>query len=137
MSVFIDSSVWFAAANSRESRNSRAQHLLVESRDLLTSDHVVVETWLLLNSRIHRYVAETFWKNIRTGFAVVEKVEPDDLEAAWAIGQTFADQAFSIVDCTSFAVMQQLGIVRAPSFDDDFAIFRFGRHRDKAFEILR
>jgi predicted nucleic acid-binding protein len=60
-----------------------------------------------------------------------------DLDAAWAVGEAFPDQDFSIVDRTSFAVMERLGLVRAASFDDHFAIYRFGRNRDRAFEILR
>jgi predicted nucleic acid-binding protein len=60
-----------------------------------------------------------------------------DLETAWAIGETFPDQDFSIVDRTSFAVMERLGITRAASFDDHFAIYRYGRNRDRAFEVLR
>ena len=46
-------------------------------------------------------------------------------------------QDFSLVDRTSFAVMERLGLVRAASFDNHFAIYRFGRNRDRAFEILR
>jgi predicted nucleic acid-binding protein len=59
------------------------------------------------------------------------------MNAAWAIGESFPDQKFSIVDRTSFAVMERLGITRAASFDDDFAIYRYGRSRERAFEIVR
>jgi predicted nucleic acid-binding protein len=41
------------------------------------------------------------------------------------------------VDRTSFAVMERLGIIRAASFDADFAVYRYGRKRDRAFEVLR
>lgn len=60
-----------------------------------------------------------------------------DLESAWAMGEAFADKDFSIVDRTSFAIMLRLGVHRAISLDDDFAIFRFGPRRDRAFEVLR
>ena len=60
-----------------------------------------------------------------------------DLEVAWAIGEAFPDQDFSIVDRTSFAVMQRLGVHRVASFDADFAVYRFGRGRNRAFEIVR
>jgi uncharacterized protein len=60
-----------------------------------------------------------------------------DMEAAWAIGDIFPDQEFSIVDRTSFAVMERLGLTRAASFDDDFAVYRYGRGRSRAFEVLR
>ena len=58
-------------------------------------------------------------------------------KAAWQIGVSYRDQDFSIVDRTNFAVMRRLGIERAASLDDDFAIFRFGPNRRRAFTILR
>jgi len=60
-----------------------------------------------------------------------------DLEAAWSIGAAFPDQDFSIVDRTCFAVMERLGLTRVASLDDHFAIYRYGRNRDRAFDILR
>jgi hypothetical protein len=33
--------------------------------------------------------------------------------------------------------MQRLGLTRVASFDDDFAIYRYGRNRERAFEVLR
>jgi predicted nucleic acid-binding protein len=43
----------------------------------------------------------------------------------------------TFVDRTSFAVMQRLGVLRAASLDEHFAVFRFGRDRRRAFEIVR
>lgn len=139
MSILIDSSVWFAVANIRESRNATAKSLLddLANEDRIVSDHIVTETWLLLNSRIHRYAAEQFWRQIRLGAARMEMVTPADLDAAWAIGEAFPDQDFSIVDRTSFALMERLRITRAASFDDHFAIYRYGPRRDRAFQVLR
>ena len=44
----------------------------------------------------------------------------NNLEVAWAIGERFPDQDFSIVDRTSFAVMERLGVRRVAAFDSDF-----------------
>jgi uncharacterized protein len=137
LSLFVDSSVWFAAVVARDRWNARAKAVLAAAEPIVTTDHVLVETWLLLNSRYHRQGAERFWDGIRRGGARVEMVTASDFEAAWAIGEAFPDQAFSIVDRTSFAVMERLGLTRAASFDDDFAVYRYGRRRDKAFEVLR
>jgi len=137
LSVFVDTSVWFAAANSRDRHNRRAKVLLSGLGDPLLSDHVLVETWSLINSRIRRDAAEQFWNQVRHGTVAMEKITTLDLERAWAIGEVFPDQSFSIVDRTSFAVMERLGVTRAASFDDDFAVYRYGRHRDRAFEVLR
>lgn len=67
---------------------------------------------------------------------MVECVSPADLETAWQIGLAYADQDFSMVDCTSFAVMRRLGIECVASFDHHFAIFRYGPDRRRAFTIL-
>jgi predicted nucleic acid-binding protein len=103
----------------------------------VTTDHVLVETWLLLHRRLGHRAAERYWQAARRGGASLEPVGPADLEVALQIGQDFPDQNFSIVDRTSFAVMRRLGVMRAASFDDDFAVYRFGRRRDRAFETVR
>jgi predicted nucleic acid-binding protein len=137
LSVFVDTSVWFAAANDRDQYNARARQLLPQLGGAILTDHVLIETWRLVNSRVHRQAAENFWWAIRGGAGQLEKVIAGDLEAAWAIGQAFPDQDFSIVDRTSFAVMERLGITKVASFDDHFAIYRYGRGREKAFELVR
>jgi predicted nucleic acid-binding protein len=137
MSLFVDTSVWYAAADSSDSGNARAKAILSAGEPLVTSDHVLVETWVLVRYRLGRRAAERFWEGLRSGVAAVETVGPADLEAAWAIGVSYRDQDFSIVDRTSFAVMLRLGIDRAASFDDDFAIYRFGPNRRRAFTVVR
>ncbi len=104
---------------------------------LVTTDHVLIESWLLLHHRLGRHAAERFWEGLRTGMATIETVRSADLEAAWALSETFVDQDFSIVDRTSFAVMIRLGIQRVASWDDDFAVFRFGPNRRRAFVVVR
>jgi len=136
MSVFVDTSIWYAAADRSEPRNLRAKEILNAGESLLTSDHVLVEACSLLRSRLSRRAAERFWDALRAGLAGIEFVSPADLEAAWQIGEAYPDQDFSIVDRTSFAVMRRLGIERAASFDHHFAIFRFGPDRRRAFTIL-
>ena len=137
MSLFVDSSVWYAAADAGDVGNGRAREVLSRGDRLVTTDHVLVETWLLLRHRVHRQAAERFWEGLRAGVAAVESVTSADLEGAWAIGEAFSDQEFSIVDRTSFAVMERLGIRRAASFDHDFSIYRFGRGRRHAFTVVR
>ncbi len=137
MSVFIDSSIWFAAIVAKDANNQRAKRLLAQARSPVTTDHVVVETWLLLNARHSRAAAEAFWERAGSDAVRVEYVTAIDMESAWRAGGIFPDQDFSIVDLTSFAVMERLGILKVASFDHHFAIYRFGRNRDKAFEVLR
>jgi predicted nucleic acid-binding protein len=137
MSLFVDTSVWFAAASFSDSNNAQARAILASGESLHMTDHVLAETWSLVRNRIHRKAADQFWEGIRAGVAVIEVVGPADLEAAWQIGLAFPDQDFSLVDRTSFAVMRRLGIERAASFDSHFAIFRYGPRQQRAFEIIR
>jgi len=96
-----------------------------------------METWTLIRNRIGRSAADQFWNGVREGVASLEAVGAADLEAAWQIGANCQDQDFSIVDRTSFAVMRRLGIERAASLDDHFAVFRFGPGRRRAFTVVR
>jgi predicted nucleic acid-binding protein len=130
LSTFIDTSVWFAAINSRDAHNEVAKNILSSVSDAVLTDYVLVETWRLVNSKIHRLAADRFWAGIRNGIANLEKVTAADLEAAWTIGAAFPDQAFSIVDRTSFAVMERLRTTRVATFDHHFAVYRYGSARD-------
>lgn len=137
MNLFVDTSVWYAAADAGDHSNAKATEVLSTDESLVTTDHVLIETWLLLNHRIGKDAAERFWHGLRTGVAHVEHVTVDDLNLAWLIGKDFPDQDFSVVDRTSFAVMQRLSLVRVASFDDDFVVFRYGQDRNRAFEVIR
>jgi predicted nucleic acid-binding protein len=133
----VDSSLWIAAVHADDRWHARATAILAAGEDLLTSDHVRVESWWLIHRRIHRDAAERFWEGLRAGAARIETIAGVDLQVAWAIGLLYPDQDFSLVDRTSFALMERLGIRRAASFDDHFAIYRYGRNRDRAFEVVR
>ena len=137
MSLFVDSSAFYAMADGDDVANKRAREIVSVDESLVTSDHVLIETWLLLNRKLGRLAANNFWSGLRGGIATIELITLGDLEAAWEIVTSFNDQDFSIVDCTSFALMNRLGITRVASFDDDFAVYRFGRGRKRAFEIVR
>jgi len=137
VTLFVDTSVLYAVADRTDSGNSAAKAILASGEDLMTSDHVLVESWRLIQRRLGHRAADAFWAAIAAGSLELEIVSRPDLEAAWTIGAAFPDHAFSIVDRTSFAVMLRLGIHRAASFDKDFAVFRFGSRRERAFEIVR
>jgi uncharacterized protein len=137
LSVFVDTSAFYAAVDEEDSHYDRARDLLASGEALVTTDHVLVECWLLMQRRLGAAVANRYWSLVRAGAATIEHVASADLDAAWAIGERFPDQPFSIVDRTSFAVMERLGVHRAVAFDDDFAVYRFGPRRERAFEVLR
>ena len=136
MTLFLDTSIFYAVADADDRGNARAKAILDDADRALTTDHVLVEAWLLMRRRLGRLAADRFWAGVREGAIEVESVTLADLDIAWTIGEAFPDQDFSIVDRTSFVVMQRLGIHRVASFDNDFAIYRFGPRRERAFEVL-
>ena len=137
MSLFVDTSIWYAAADTSDRSNARSKAMLKSGGTLVTSDHVLVETWTLLHHKLDRKAAEGFWEGLRSGIALIEAVTLADLEVAWDVGVSWPDQDFSIVDRTSFAVMRRLGIDRVATLDAHFAVFRFGPKRRQSFHVVR
>ncbi len=137
MSLFVDTSAFYAATDAGDQANARAIELLALEEEFVTTDHVLAESWSLISVRGSHAAAERFWASIRSSPIEVEPVLPGDLDTAWRIGEVFADQDFSIVDRTSFAVMERLGISSVISFDDHFAIYRYGARRERAFAVRR
>ena len=136
MTAFVDSSAWYAAADADDASHLRAAARIEEfAGQLLTSDHVLIETWYLASRRLGLHTAETLLNGIRQGIARVEPTTLADLEVAAHIQEAFPDQGFSIVDRTSWSVMQRLGVHEAIAFDRDFSIYRFGPDRRRAFTV--
>lgn len=137
MTLYVDTSAWYAVIDADDASHSRAAATLSSGERLLTSDHVVVETWWLLRRRLGWRVAERFWTGLGPSGVEVETVRATDLERARAIGEAFLDQDLSIVDRTSFAVLQRLRLDRVAAFDHHFAIYRYGPARDRALTVVR
>lgn len=123
--------------NRRDRHHARAIERLASHAPLVTSDLVVVETWLLTNSRIDFPTAELFLKGISNSSCQMLRATSNDWQQSSRISSDFPDQTFSIVDRLSFAIMERLGISDAISFDNDFVIYRCGAERTRAFSILR
>ena len=85
-----------------------------------------------LNSPMRLFVDSSVWP------AGVDSSDVDKAPAiAWQIGPAFADRDFSLVAGTSFAVRRRLGIEGVASFDNDFAVFRYGPKQRYVFEVVR
>ncbi len=138
MTVFVDTGILFAATAARDRSHGRAVAVLerVADEPTVTTDHVIVEAWSLLEARYGRHHAMRFWHGLGATPLRVEAATVSDLERALMVAETWPDQDFDIVDCTSFVVMERLGCRRAATFDSDFAVYRYGPDRKHAFEIV-
>ena len=139
MKIFVDTSAFYALADEDDRYHRQARETyesLIASGQFFTSDYILVECWFLVRSHLGRKAALEFWDGLSTGIVTMIKVELQDLEQARAIIKRFSDQDFSLVDATSFAMMEKEGIETAFAFDSDFHIYRFGKGNRQYFKII-
>lgn len=137
--LLVDTSGFYAVAD-RSDAHHREARAVFEARgavgDLVTTDHIVVETWMLLRARLSRVAAMRYWDGVMTGGVIVLGVTGAELADAHRIGASWPDQDFSLVDLTSFAAMEGRRIDEVLAFDDHFRIYRFGPGRRRALRVL-
>ena len=134
--LFVDTSIWYAAADDGDAHNEVARSLLTEHAGaLVTSDLVLAELWNLLSARSHHHTANRVVAAVAAGVARVECATEVDLRAAATALAAFPDQAFSLTDRTSWALMERLGITDALALDADFRVYRYGPERRQAFTV--
>ena len=136
MTIFVDTGAWYGVADTSDRHHAAASRFyLAEAAPgrFVTSDLVMAEAWTLIASHLGRPAAVRFWETLRDARIPVLPLEATDIEAAWHIAQGFPDQDFSFTDCTSFALMERLGVTEAFAFDRHFLVYRYGANRQRAF----
>jgi len=137
--IFVDTGAFYAVADSAD-RNHAAARNAFETRgmagDLVTSDYVFVESWCLIRARLGRAAAMQYWDAMQSDVVKTYGVTSKDLANARAIASSWPDQDFSLIDCTSFALMERLRLDEALAFDKHFRVYRYGSSRRRAFRIV-
>ena len=124
---FADTSFWFALQQRRDRNHTLAAALARKSRStVVTTNHVVGETWTLMRRRGGHPAAIGFVDRLQ-GLPNLEVVHVEEsIEAdAWRWLRRHNEREYSFVDATSFAVMRQRRIREALAFDGDFAAAGF------------
>ena len=134
--LFVDSGAFYALTDEdddawHEAAEAFYKKACKEDR-FLTSSYVFVESWTLIHHRLGKTAVHRFWKTIREGVVAVEEITQADLDKAWYIFNQYNDQDVSLVDCTSFALMERLGIARVFTFDRHFSFYRTVRRKSFA-----
>jgi predicted nucleic acid-binding protein len=123
--LFVDTSGWVACADAADEWHPDCvlarDNALEGGTRLVTTDYVVDETLTLLRMRLGLRAAQAWWRQISESRQLRwERVDAGRFERAmsWFAGQK--DKAYSFTDCTSFAVMRELRIVKALATDRHF-----------------
>ena len=129
-SVFVDTSGWYALTADRDVNHTvaarRFRRATERGRTVITTNHVVGESYTLLLRRLGPRAAHAFLQHMRTSSLVQRTFVPESWEEEAAqLLEHYADQPFSYVDATSFVTMRLLGIREALAFDRDFFIAGF------------
>ncbi|MBU2214284.1 PIN domain-containing protein [Patescibacteria group bacterium] len=129
--IFCDTSAVIALANKKDQYHNQAakklkSFLKVPDNTLLVTTHILAETVTRVQQKVSKdaaiKVGNMLMQNPR-----IEIMNPPNsiIEKAWSIFQKYKDQDFSLVDCISFAVMQDLKIKKAFAFDKHFKTMKF------------
>ena len=105
------------------------KQLLDEGYILVTTNNVLSESVTLMRYKLNHSVATQFWNMIqqlvKSGLVEVVRVNEWHEQKDWEIFETYDDQKFSLVDCTSFAIMQDLSLLEVFTGDHHFSIMGF------------
>lgn len=124
----MDTSFLVARFSARDRNHGRARAFLeaqgsaADPPRLVLSDYVFDETVTTLRFRSRRHDVA-----VRAGAAmrdsrILSRLEADRaaFDAAWELFRDRPDKAWSFTDCTSFVLMERLGIRKALAFDRNF-----------------
>ncbi len=123
---FVDTSFWVALRLRRDAHHLAAVRLWTPGRALLTTNHVVGETWTFLRRRDGFAPAVGFLDAVESAdwLTVLHVDEGVEREArAWL--RRHDERVYSFVDATSFVVMRRERVGEALAFDGGFSAAGF------------
>ena len=124
-SVLLDTNGWIILLNSTEQLHSAAQDIWQDlaSRHyrFVVTDWIIAETGNgLARTRHKSRFSEVVRQMLQSPNVEVVPVDRELLNKALSIFEGHSDKAWGLVDCASFVVMRQRGIVDAFTSDHDF-----------------
>lgn len=124
MSVFVDTSAWYALWNEKDQDHQRAVEIYSRLKEtaetLVTNNLVLTESVALVANRMGWAKARIFCGALTQSAAVkIHYLTQEQFTAICDKFRTFSGQA-SLVDCSAFLTMESQKIRRAFAFDRDF-----------------
>jgi len=120
--IFVDTSAWYALLD----KNDADHYAAVKFYDslvhpLVTSNYIADEVITLARIRLgYKVAVEVGQKLWDESIANLIRVMPEDEKKAWEIFVKYRDKTFSFTDCSSFALMERIGITEVFAFDEHF-----------------
>ncbi|HEX5871814.1 MAG TPA: type II toxin-antitoxin system VapC family toxin [Longimicrobium sp.] len=129
--LFLDTGFLIALNAADDQYHKRAvEHwrLIGRTRLLVTTTYIVDEVVTFFNSRgRHQRAMELGTLLITSGWVELLHVDENLFRAGWEYLVKHADKRFSLTDCISFVVMNQMGLQDALTFDAHFEQAGFRR----------
>jgi hypothetical protein len=124
--IFVDTSAWYAIEVEDDVNHEAAYRFLSKIASgkhgvSITTDYVLDEALTLLRVRRGLPSASAFIDKIKKSKSIrVFWVDYDLFEKALGIFRKSDHKLWSFTDCTSFALMNDLSVIEAFTFDDHF-----------------
>lgn len=129
--VFVDTSFFIAVQVVRDARHTQALALWRAGNGrLVTTNHVIGETWTVLRRRAGQPAAAAFYRAVTAEPRLsIVSVSAELERVAWLWLLQRDEREYSFVDATSFALMRDKKITEVLAFDGDFASAGFVERR--------
>jgi len=121
-SVFVDTSGWYAAIVRKDHSHKAAKQFLTNNDlPLTTSDYVMDETVILLQSRVGHNHAVSFLDALQTSRQIqLLYITPSQIAETIKLFRNRHDKGWSFTDCSFFVLMREYQIQVAFALDEHF-----------------
>jgi len=128
--IFVDTSAWVALADKDDSlhRDAASSYpsIFKNHKNLVTSNLIVAETYIILLKELRHKAAIEFLERIKASPRILKFYSNENIETeAEGILEKYIDQDFSYTDAVSFTLMKRHKIKKAFCFDKHFVTAGF------------
>ena len=128
--IFVDTSAWVALADKDDSlhRDAASSYpsIFKNHKNLVTSNLIVAETYIILLKELRHKAAIEFLERIKASPRILKICSNENIETeAEGILEKYIDQDFSYTDAVSFVIMKRQKIRKVFCFDKHFVTAGF------------
>jgi len=128
--IFVDTSAWVALADKDDSlhRDAASSYpsIFKNHKNLVTSNLIVAETYIILLKELRHKAAIEFLERIKASPRILKFYSNENIETeAEGILEKYIDLDFSYTDAVSFTLMKRHKIKKAFCFDKHFVTAGF------------